>query len=862
VSVSLSQLATHAAKAFQHAAGPVTVAYAWPLGWSGDDTIIVDGNTLPLRHCRSPLDLREALSEPEPGCRVLLVSIPENQLGQDVLGRLFRHRLLHVDRWQLVQDALDVSQVDPRLYALAWMPEMLLASAEGNRASGAAILTYDEAIETCLVPVLGLRSAALDIEDLLVACQQGAERWAALGDEPKALFRQHLTVRLGALAAALLAVYEAGNGHAIVAIGLACEVLYAPVATQTLELREARVRLEQRLNGYRLKESDGRQWADLSTRCIEQRDPIARQQDFRLAHELLNAAGAEAFVGISSVLPEALDDRLAGLGSAVNDYLRSPDALAALEAAASRVLAHRLTPSDHPGPELARMIARLCRYDAWVAASGATHDLVEDYLGNGAWEDWARRVLRGARPEPLARAVTKLLDRIAERRLHADKTFALGLAARAAIGEVPEGLLPIESTLESIIAPLARGNLVLMVVLDGMSQDVYLAISESMMARRWVSWSGQDQPQALLATTPSVTECSRASLLSGRLTRGVANQEKQAFAQVEALKRASKVGKPPLLLHKASLQQSHQLSSEASSAISDPDQRVVAVVINAIDDALAKSDQVRIDWNIESIPLLAEVLEHGRRAGRAVVLTSDHGHVLERKSVLRPDGEGERWRRQGRAPEAGEVLVAGSRITALMAEPLVLPWSESLRYASKKNGYHGGLSRQEMLVPLGIWTTGDPPATNSAAYASTHRAAPVWWSADQVAAAAPLPAPLRRGARTSRVMEDLFSAAPVDDWPSRLLQSPLLARQRDRVGRVALDPERLRTLLLKLQQQGGRSSLEQLASAIGQPVMRMRGVVAVMERMLNLDGFPIVALEQGTGTVMLDIPLLKTQFLQ
>ena len=43
--------------------------------------------------------------------------------------------------------------------------------------------------------------------------------------------------------------------------------------------------------------------------------------------------------------------------------------------------------------------------------------------------------------------------------------------------------------------------------------------------------------------------------------------------------------------------------------------------------------------------------------------------------------------------------------------------------------------------------------------------------------------------------------------------------------------------------------------------MRMRGVISVMERMLNLDGFPIVTLEQGTGTVLLDIPLLKTQFL-
>src|SRR3546814_13264787 len=132
----------------------------------------------------------------------------------------------------------------------------------------------------------------------------------------------------------------------------------------------------------------------------------------------------------------------------------------------------------------------------------------------------------------------------------------------------------------------------------------------------WTAWLREGLPLALLATLPSVTECSRASLLSGRLTRGLANHEKQAFRNHEGLKRASKAAKPPLLLHKAGLEQSHQLTAEASSAIADTEQRIVGVVINAIDDALAKSEQVRIDWTMESIPLLTEVLEHARRAGR------------------------------------------------------------------------------------------------------------------------------------------------------------------------------------------------------------------------------------------------------
>jgi hypothetical protein len=861
VSLSLSQLAAHAAKALQHVTGPVTVAYAWPHGWIGDDTLTVDGRVLPLRHCGSPLELREALSGSQEGSRVLLVSIPENRLGQDVLGRLFRHRLLHVDRWQLVQDAFDVHQIDPRLFSLSWMPELLLASAPIRRTSPAPVLTYDEAIESCLLPVLGIVSGPLDMEKLLLACERGGPRWSDLSPEPRELFRQHLGTQLGSLSSALLAALEAGNGHAAIGIGLACEILYAPVATPANELRDARVRLEQRLNGFRLKEVDGQQWADLAKRLLGERSPATRQQDFRLAVELLDAIGASEFVGLSSVLPEALENRLAALGDAVNRLLRSPGALPEVESATQQVLAHQLAPADHPGPACARMVARLCRHEAKLGASGPAADLVKDYLSDGAWEDWARRMLRGARPEVLARAVTKLLDRIGERRMASDEAFASTLAKAAAIGDVPAGVMPIESALQDVVAPLAQHNPVLMVVLDGMSLDVYLAIAESLALRGWTAWAREGLPLALLATMPSITECSRASLLSGRLTRGVANHEKKAFAQHEGLKRASKAAKPPVLLHKAGLEQSHQLTPEASSLIADEEQRIVGVVINAIDDALAKSEQVRIDWTMESIPLLAEVLEHARRAGRTLVLTSDHGHVLERQSVLRPDGEGERWRRPGRPVEREEIVLAGPRISALVGESLVLPWSETIRYAAKKNGYHGGVSRQEMLVPIGIWTAGHSPKSEGIAYEASYPFAPSWWNSSEDAVATPVRAPTRKSNSVAAPADDLFSMTPVDDWLDRLMGSPVLRRQRERVGRVALEPERLRSLLGKLQQLGGRCSIEQLATAIGQPAMRMRGVISVMERILNLDGFPIVTLEQGTGTVLLDIPLLKAQFL-
>jgi hypothetical protein len=862
VSLSFSQLCVHAAKALKNESGPVTLAYAWPQGWSGDDKIILNGFELPLRYCASPLELREALGRQTDSTQVLLVSMQEKELGQDVLGRLFRHRLIHVDRWQLVQDAFDVRQIDPRLFGFDWLPELLLASTPVQRTSTAAALTYDEAMQSCLVPVLGVSREQLDTQSLLIACEHSGQRWAALESEPREAFRTYLTAQLGSLAAALLAAMEAGNGHAVFGIGLVCEILYAQDALQIPTLRDARVRLEQRLKGYRLNDSDGRQWAQLATRCFEQRGAKQQQSDFRVGIDLLDQIGASEFVGRSSILPEALESRLSELGNMVVKFLRAPEALAEVETAARWVLAHRRVPVDHPGPEIARMVARLCRRHAQSGAFAPAADAIKDYLDHGAWEDWARRTLRGARPEALARAVTKLLDQVADRRAIADETFARSVADTAMIGDVPAGLSLIESALPEILAPLAQQNALLMIVLDGMSQDVYLAITESMIERGWTSWARDGLPLALLATVPSVTECSRASLLSGRLNRGAASQEKQAFAQHEALKRISKAGKPPVLLHKAGLEQSHQLSTEAADAIADSAQRVIGIVINAIDDALAKSEQVRIDWTMESIPLLAEVLEHARRASRTVLLTSDHGHVLERQSKLRPDGEGERWRSPGRLLEQGEILVSGPRVNTLVGGSLVVPWSETLRYGPKKNGYHGGISRQEMLVPFGIWTgPGQQPESDAAAYESSYRHAPSWWSDSDDVATPPSPAAKPRRSDPVSQPGDLFSMAPTDNWLERLMTSPLLARQRERIGRIALPPDRLHTLLAKLQRHGGRCSIEQLASAIDQPALRMRGVISVLERMLNVDGFAIVTMEQGSGTVLLDVSLLKAQFL-
>lgn len=860
MSLTLSQLASHAARVLEEGSPRQALAYAWPHPWSGGESIEVAGRTLPLRYCESSLEVREALAAGGDTPAVLLVGLPENALGQDILARLARHRLLHVDRWQLVQDAYGVRQVDPRLFPLQWLPALLMDAVAMRPKATSPVLTLEDAMGACLAFLFGLPAEQPGLDDLARACEDNHARWLAIAPGHREHFRHHLAAQFGLLAEAFVAAMENGNGHAMTAIGLACDVLYADQADRLPELRDARVRLESRLGGHRLKATDGRNWARLARDLADRLPEAGRLAVERKASELLQAIGASDHLELSSVLSLGLDARLDRLGEAIERFLRTPDALGEVEAAAAYASAHRLGQRDHPGAEAARMAVRLCRSLAGDGMASAIDDPVAHYLEQGAWQDWARRALRGVRPERFARAVTRLLDQMAVARRTQDEAFARSLVDKLRLGEVPEGLTPVESALDRVVAPLASQSPVLLVVLDGMSADVSLAMSQSLLSRGWSAWARRGEPLALLATVPSVTECSRTSLLSGRLARGVARHEAQAFSTHEGLRRVSRAGQPPRLFHKAGVEQSHQLGPEVADAIADAGNQVVAVVINAIDDALAKSDQVRIDWNIDTIPLLAEVLDQAVRSGRAVVLTSDHGHVLERASTLVAGGSGERYRTATTAAGEGELLADGPRVRVLMDGAIVVPWREDLRYALKKNGYHGGVSRQEMIVPLGIWT---PPGVElpEDAYMPAMLTRPAWWDADgpvappQVVPAAP---PVKR--RIEAASGDLFAQRQAEGLADTLVASSVFEHQQTRVGRVALEPQRVVALVRTLEAGGGRARIEQLAHAIEMPAVRMRGVVSILQRTLNIDGFPVVTFEQATGTVLLDLPLLRTQF--
>jgi hypothetical protein len=118
-----------------------------------------------------------------------------------------------------------------------------------------------------------------------------------------------------------------------------------------------------------------------------------------------------------------------------------------------------------------------------------------------------------------------------------------------------------------------------------------------------------------------------------------------------------------------------------------------------VDDLLFKGDQLYPRWDLDAAPVAKEFLDAARLAGRAVVLTSDHGHLLDDDTASQGREAGERWRENTSVAAEGEVRVEGRRVLAQGRSSIVVPRSERIRYSGKKNGYHGGVSPQEMEVP-------------------------------------------------------------------------------------------------------------------------------------------------------------------
>lgn len=710
--------------------------------WTGDRQQQKGDRHYLIDQCDSPLEIRLALQSVDNAqtVRVIITPLSDQDLEEDICLRLAKQRLFSISPWQVVKSLFNATNIDPRLTQYDWLPAALIESIpdRGYTPALGGFLDAEIVWPILLRHSIHLRYERPDLPALLSwsASADNIKRYQQTSEPFRAAAVEWLTNLSGPATPIVLHCIAHNRLPEALPLGLAAQVVYHPKAQGKLD--KAIGKLEERfLAGLAPKPEMMQLWTKAARQSLSQLPTELQQARIRRSDEILSEIGADRFARFSTVSEQGFDQQLTELAKQLETLVKKPTQvhLNKLTAAYHAVSVHQQSAAEKNQRRLQRVDMAL-RLSQWLANAStiaeppSLQDAIAYHTTEGSFLDWARLTLPISEPnQTLSAAYGSLFEAVTAIREKQAYQFATFLKDWTETGSTQKNVLPIEQILETVVAPLAAKTRVLLIVMDGMSMAVCHELLSHLKTQFWqlIQATTQTEPiRAALAALPSETVASRTSLLCGQLQRGNAHTESKAFANQPELLKHCKKKFPPILFHKAALQSTdnNSLSQALVAATSSEKQPIVALVINAIDDLLSKGDQVDTEWTFESIKLLQPVLQTALDNNLSVVLTSDHGHVLEYGAQYKKTADsGERWRDDDGNPESQEIQIKGSRVLT-ETQSLIAPWSEKLRYTQRKNGYHGGLNPQEMLVPIAVLS---PLGTHPPGWQPTTDTMPPWW---------------------------------------------------------------------------------------------------------------------------------------
>ncbi|MFF4506648.1 BREX-2 system phosphatase PglZ [Streptomyces sp. NPDC001401] len=821
---------------------------------------------------------------------VVTGTVPAEQLGLDLRAHAVDKHPLPVNRAEIVPQLFGAADLDPRMLGEHWLLEALLQAEplDGWPRVG-AVLTRDRAVRALICARLGLGDPASDTLDLdagtLFAWTRtpaGPALYASLSADEQRGLAAWLARTVGPAAPTLLALAAEGRGSDALPLGVLAS---AALGSRTAEAAGFALGT---LFGPALASFDTlRPFADAATgvltRWIAQAEGTAVPSGaarsrvlavLERADKLAADARLTDLVRGDRLLPSGYQSRLRALAVCLDS--RGAGAPAVAESALRDLGAHQLAALRADSTETARTAVRLMRWLATEPAAPATvGQAVQEHLSSSGWADLAIGVLAegdASRDPAVGEAYQRLIGAARERRTALDARFAELLASwtENAHQQANGGALLIEDVLARTAAPLAQGGgRPLVLVLDGMSADVAVRIAGELDARAWteivpaVEKGTLPRRQAAVSMLPSVTRVSRASLLCGRPSEGGQAAERTGFAAFWR-KRHRKAH----LFHKGGYEgrPGHRLAPELVQTLASDD--IVAVVVNTIDDALADGREGTSGRSgLTDIGKLPDLLNAARDYGRPVVLVSDHGHVIDRTERGHQPAEvtgvrGARWR-TGDAGE-GEVALSGPRVLT-DGKRITAAWRDDLRYTARQAGYHGGASLAEVTVPVITLVPSEGVVPSGWVLLPPESTEPLWWKSSEAADADAVPeqadqapaAPPRRPApgRTSATGPLTLGRRTVRSAPYRTQREFVRLAPTDKAVEAALDA---------LDAAGGKLSPGAVAAAAqaatGKSQRNPARFATMLERLLNIDGYPVLQLVESGRTVQLDRALLTQQF--
>lgn len=841
--------------------------------------------------------IREALldAEKSSGRIILLTKLRQADLGNDVVARLARSRLFAIDHWASLCSLFKAKELD-RSVCDASLAEALLecAPTDGYPPVSAGVLDAGTVWRAICRHVFDMGDREPDLVTLLLWAtnDHASARYVTANEDLRASLRQRLISNLGEAADSILNFVDCDGGSNALALAVSCRVIFGEGRDPVLDAAAAR--LEQYHSNKSIAKMVGQTLGRIASDAIADldrtEDPRLAQQHLQRADELLKQFRCDDHAYRSPLTLLGYEQRLNRFGNQLSEAIADPSeaSIRLCESLQAEIALHRRAKIGQRSQQLARseMALRLLR---WLTTSNieATSfaEMANLYRKELAFVDWAREsVCRGEDVEELTGAYQQLDQAVLIRREQFNQKFAQSLADWTSTGSTSSEVCGVEDVLSNYVGKIAgENNRVLLVVLDGMSWAVCHELLGDFRSEHWFEATLEESsslPPPVIATVPSVTNYSRVSLLSGELLRGDYSTEKRNFESSDTLRQACDRRYPPIIFHKKEVSEGARgiVGEDLSKAILSTTNKIVGVVFNAIDDRLSGAQQVREDWNINRISPLGAILKLARDSGRVVILVSDHGHVWHRPEArLTPGDASSRWRTKSQDAAEGEIKITGNRVLDEAGNhSVVVPFVETIYYSRQQNGYHGGATPQEMICPLVILM--DKTSTYSGLYPCEYPK-PDWWLAKPVAAPVvdePVITVIK--SRPKDLLDGLWeddktpalkpavvtkpskTEKASTEWVNILLSSVAYKDQKAFVKRHAPEDDVVRRCLESLEGSGCIMTPAAFSKLADIPAARLDGLIARLQRLLNVDGYEILTFSRSENRIELNVSKLMRQF--